>query len=595
MKLFNVPWASNTTNKQIINDAQAEAGIIYASPSVSAEVNGALNRTEQQLQVLSDEVSNVITGAGIIINPADSTQLEQAINSKLGFPDGYIKGGVPSYNNATTIDFSSIKARSSDDTTDIIGGAFSKTLAPFVAGSGNGGLVSGAIANNQKFKVSAMVYTGKSFNVNAQDNAPWSISFSGGNNMYMLGDQNERVFWYTLTNPYDLGVAPVLAGQSAVLPDNKPTGLRWKDNTGIRYYLVGQQTRLVRAYDCATPFNPATAVQVATFNVLPQTATPQGLEFSADGSKMIIHNQVNTLFSYNLSTPWDISTAVLGSSYSLGITTNDANGIRFNDDGKRLFVVDNQNDRILQFDLDVAYDITTINNNFSAPFIDISGQDNTPFGLAFSEDGLTAFMSGDATNTIYQYSMDNLRNASIHSFSLYNSTTNAYDICHDLSSVLSLIPAGFDKNRRIGSFKLDSSGSFIPFTAYETTGNGIDFMFNFPILERSGVLSIPSGQVSYLTISTPSGFKISPKFSIMVADAETFRQALVDLNNNAIIYISRTAPEGQTNTSVISNQIRTNLISQIGFTFRSDVLGPVGATATAVEVHCNGYIDERND
>ena len=147
MKIFTTPWASATANKQIINDAQAEQGIIFGSTAVSAEPNGALFRNEQQMLVLSQEVENVITGAGIVINPADSTQLNQAIRSLLGFSEGYINGLLPSNGTdaSNDIDFGIGKCRDSANTLNIISSSVitKRRDANWASGTNQGGFPAG--------------------------------------------------------------------------------------------------------------------------------------------------------------------------------------------------------------------------------------------------------------------------------------------------------------------------------------------------------------------------------------------------------------------------------------------------------------------
>jgi len=62
---------------------------------------------------------------------------------------------------------------------------------------------------------------------------------------------------------------------------------------------------------------PASGINTATYaslskSVSAQEATPYGLAFSPDGTKMYIVGQTNdTVYQYTLSTPWNVSTAVL--------------------------------------------------------------------------------------------------------------------------------------------------------------------------------------------------------------------------------------------------------------------------------------------
>ena len=103
-----------------------------------------------------------------------------------------------------------------------------------------------------------------------------------------------------------------------------------------------------------------------------QQTVPLGVEFNPDGTKMYMTGtSSNKVFQYTLTTAFDISTAVgsapLADTCQLTLdhragTLADFTNLKFNTDGTKFFVVDTHNsqgERIDGYTLSTAYDIST--------------------------------------------------------------------------------------------------------------------------------------------------------------------------------------------------------------------------------------------
>ena len=75
--------------------------------------------------------------------------------------------------------------------------------------------------------------------------------------------------------------------------------------------------------------------------------------------------------------------------------------IAFGPDGTKLYVLGNTSDRIHQYTLSTAWDLTTAGYD-SLSFL-LSSQDSSPLGFAFSSNGSKFFMLG-INEVVYQYS-----------------------------------------------------------------------------------------------------------------------------------------------------------------------------------------------
>ena len=135
-----------------------------------------------------------------------------------------------------------------------------------------------------------------------------------------------------------------------------------------------------------------------------QDTSPQGIAFNPDGTKMYITgSQHNKVYQYNLSTAWDVSTA----TYVLnkGVIDQDPipGGIAFNPDGTKMFVMGLTNDTVYQYTLSSAWDVSTATYAEKSKLI--SDQDTSPQGIAFNPDGTKMYITGSQNDTVYQYTL----------------------------------------------------------------------------------------------------------------------------------------------------------------------------------------------
>ena len=128
-------------------------------------------------------------------------------------------------------------------------------------------------------------------------------------------------------------------------------------------------------------------------------SNPTGVVFKPDGTKMyIIGINANRIIQYNLTTAFNISTAgdVLSDRCNLrdnGSGEQDATMFRFNPTGTKIFVLDTRHDsgeRVDTYKLTTAYDISTCVFESAQDF---TGEDSRERrSLAFSKDGMTFFI-----------------------------------------------------------------------------------------------------------------------------------------------------------------------------------------------------------
>jgi len=140
------------------------------------------------------------------------------------------------------------------------------------------------------------------------------------------------------------------------------------------------------------------------YDVSSQSSNPLGIAFNDDGTIMYILDSIGIAYQYTLSTAWDVSTASYASkSLNLsGTSDSDISDIAFNSDGTIMWVCGGQNDRVYAFDLSTAWDISTgvhVGDYASVALV------TSPVGLAINSAGTRMFLLDSAMDKVYQYTL----------------------------------------------------------------------------------------------------------------------------------------------------------------------------------------------
>ena len=258
------------------------------------------------------------------------------------------------------------------------------------------------------YGLESVSYDNKSFATTSQDAFARAITFkSDGTKMYVMGGLPD-VYQYTLGTAWDVSTASYDSITLDVSTDiATPYGLQFKPD-GTKMYLLDANAggERVRQYALSTAWDLSTATfESKTLTIATQVLTPYSIAFSADGTVMIAVDQADdTIHQYTLSTAWDVSTGSYASK-TLVTTAQETNprAVEFSSDGTRLFVGGSSTQVVAQYTLSTAYDISTATyDNLSynpselAQIIDI----------AFGDYGRKMYLLEEPFNeTVFQYSV----------------------------------------------------------------------------------------------------------------------------------------------------------------------------------------------
>ena len=129
-------------------------------------------------------------------------------------------------------------------------------------------------------------------------------------------------------------------------------------------YLVGLANDKVHEYKLCKNYHLGSISYTTSFSIAGKEGTSHGIAFNDDGTKMFIVGQATQgLNEFALSRAWDISSA----SWTVEGCTNGGAGqlysaVDFNADGTTALILDKQTNKVRQFELSTAYDISSCGN-----------------------------------------------------------------------------------------------------------------------------------------------------------------------------------------------------------------------------------------
>ena len=279
---------------------------------------------------------------------------------------------------------------------------------PAASGTSSGATLLLENDGSTTYDLSSAVYESKTLNVSSQENIPSFLSFSDdGTKCYVGGYGTDGVDQYSLTTAWDLSTGSYASKTLSLgSQDSVPRG-GVIGNSGSSFYMVGDTNNTVYQYTLSTEWDISTGSYASkSFSVSSQMSQPEGITFSSDGSKMYVISTsgVDAVFEYDLSVAWDISTASYNSiTLSVSSQDSDPRDLTFSSDGTRLYIIGDINNSVFQYNLGTAWDLSTA--SYSAISYSVSSQEEEPTGIFIGNKGQSMYICGPTSDLVYQYSI----------------------------------------------------------------------------------------------------------------------------------------------------------------------------------------------
>jgi len=438
----------------------------------------------------------------------------------------------------------------------------------FVLGSTNDKVFEYDLSTDWDLKTA--IYSGNEFSVAPYQTAPEGIAFSGdGDYLFITGNTPTGVIRFSLSTPWDITTGSInfdpynfstsvgVGFKSISAQEVTPQAVAFKTD-GTKMYVIGTTGDDVNEYDLTVAWNVTTATFLRVSSALTQDATPTGLAFSSDGTKMFMCGSTNdTVYQYVLGTAWNVSTiSYTGVSFSVASQDNVPGNIWFSSDGLRMFMVGSQRDYVWQYDLTVAWDLSTITfslspwnvrgNIYANKSFSVTSQEATPTGMDFSSDGSKLYVIGTTNDTVYQYSL-----------------TTPWDISTASYTSVSFAPLGGETTPQSVLFKPDGTRMYV-------VGQTRDIVFSYD-LTSAWDLSTAAFTPRPWNLSTP--FYFDKSFSVAAQDTNATGMFLGD--GGTKLYVMGAANDTVYQYALsTANDISTASYSSISFSVASQETTP---------------------
>ena len=189
-----------------------------------------------------------------------------------------------------------------------------------------------------------------SLNTSTQTRHPFSLLFNPiGTLMFTINRTHNQILKYTLSEKWNIATAT----HTTTIPSPFGNLVCFHiSSTGHKMYLLDITNDYIKEYDLNVPWDISTATFRHSLNIAAQTTTPLSLFLSPDGLRAyIVTHQLNKVFEYRLIEAWNISTGIYKKSFNFdGILVNPA-GIFINPEGRKMYIGSTTTDHIYEFDL----------------------------------------------------------------------------------------------------------------------------------------------------------------------------------------------------------------------------------------------------
>ena len=250
-------------------------------------------------------------------------------------------------------------------------------------------------------------HTVNPFSVSTWEVTPTSIAFgSGGSKMFVIGRNGDDVNEFALSIPYCLSTAGFMDSFDISGQETLAQGIAFSPD-GTKMLIVGQQGNDVSEYTLSTAWDVSTATFVSGECDLAADSSgitkPRAIDFNSDGTKMrVIASNTDDVHEFTLTTGFDMSTCDYTDGEDLDIKAKEGNarGMAFNSDGTKMFFLGETQDKVHEYTLATAYDVSTATY---VDALDISSHEGKSSGLTFDKNGYRMYIVGQDGIEINEY------------------------------------------------------------------------------------------------------------------------------------------------------------------------------------------------
>ena len=227
---------------------------------------------------------------------------------------------------------------------------------------------------------------------------------SDGTKIFQIDAGSDDIYAYNLTTPFELNSIVSPATIFDLTPYETVVNGFVFGNNGTEMFILGngkiiKQFHLSTAWDISTASNTKNSTSLTT--LIGVIGFPRAMDFKDDGTKMYFIEHNDIIYELNLSTAWDISTLSYNNkSITIQNMSGSTAGIVFVN-GSILLGLTDTGDKIYQFPLSTAWDISTLSSSTANLYV--GTKDTNPVGIAVSSNRSKIYYLGGISDNFYQY------------------------------------------------------------------------------------------------------------------------------------------------------------------------------------------------
>ncbi|KYG74989.1 gliding motility-associated-like protein [Roseivirga ehrenbergii] len=143
------------------------------------------------------------------------------------------------------------------------------------------------------------------------------------------------------------------------------------------------------------------------FSVAAQESEPRAIAFNLDGTKLyVMGSSGDDINEYNLSVAYDVTSSVYAGDaerFSVALEETNPRSFAFNNDGSKMFVIGTIGDDVNEYNLSTAFDISTAVFAGNAQRFSVAAQETYPTSLTFNHDGTKMYVAGSDNDAVNEY------------------------------------------------------------------------------------------------------------------------------------------------------------------------------------------------
>jgi 6-phosphogluconolactonase (cycloisomerase 2 family) len=205
------------------------------------------------------------------------------------------------------------------------------------------------------YKVDTLDYV-DIIDVGPEETSPTSLFVKAdGTKIYIVGTDSTSVHQYDLSTGWNFSTASFVDSKDISSQDTQPHGLFFKPD-GTKMYILGQQNTRIYEYNLGTAWDITTATYSQQLSISANVVKPTSMKMTSDGNTLYVLDSIHDSISkFTLSSAWNITSATYTDEVDISTITTTTNatspvGFDISSTANKVYVLCDDNDKIFEYD-----------------------------------------------------------------------------------------------------------------------------------------------------------------------------------------------------------------------------------------------------